>query len=210
MGTMQNIDKRSLVSSSAIVASESSAKINLETASVGSLQVIHGANPAAAVFASASAIDATANTFTKVAHGIVTGALGQFTTSSALPTGLSTSTDYYAIKIDADTLKFATSYANAVAGTAIDISDVGTGNQTFTATAKSGSLQVKVSNVGLPSTSLTSTDWVNKGSAITLSGAAASSVVEFDKKEIAYQWMALVYTHTAGQYALEAIVNLKA
>lgn len=55
----------------------------------------------------------------------------QFTTSGVLPTGLSVGTDYYVIKVTDTTIKVATSYANAVAGTAVGITN-GTGSGTNT------------------------------------------------------------------------------
>lgn len=55
----------------------------------------------------------------------------RLTTSGTLPAGLATGTDYYVIKVTDTTIKFATSYANAVAGTAIDITDAGTGTHTI-------------------------------------------------------------------------------
>jgi hypothetical protein len=55
----------------------------------------------------------------------------QLTTTTTLPAGLSTSTDYFVIKVSDTTCKFATSYANAVAGTAINITDAGTGTHTI-------------------------------------------------------------------------------
>lgn len=55
----------------------------------------------------------------------------QLTTTTTLPAGLATATDYYVIKVTDLTCKFATSYANAVAGTAINITDAGTGTHTI-------------------------------------------------------------------------------
>lgn len=55
----------------------------------------------------------------------------QLTTTTTLPAGLSLATDYYVIKITDTTFKLATSYANAVAGTAIDITSAGTGTHTI-------------------------------------------------------------------------------
>lgn len=55
----------------------------------------------------------------------------QLTTTTTLPAGLSLATDYYIIKITDTTIKFATSYANAVAGTAVDITSAGTGTHTI-------------------------------------------------------------------------------
>lgn len=53
------------------------------------------------------------------------------TTTVTLPTGLSAGTDYYVIKLTDTTCKLASSYANAVAGTAISIT-AGTGSGTHT------------------------------------------------------------------------------
>lgn len=55
----------------------------------------------------------------------------QLTTTTTLPAGLSLATDYYVIKVTDTTIKFATSYANAVAGSAVNITDAGTGTHTI-------------------------------------------------------------------------------
>lgn len=55
----------------------------------------------------------------------------QLTTTTTLPAGLSLATDYYVIKVTDLTCKLATSYANAVVGIAIDITDAGTGTHTI-------------------------------------------------------------------------------
>lgn len=61
------------------------------------------------------------DTVTETSHGMFTGQRIQLTTSGTLPAGLSTSTDYYIIKVDVNTVKFASSESNAYAGTAVDI-----------------------------------------------------------------------------------------
>lgn len=75
-------------------------------------------------------VDATDNEITMTAHGAVTGyGPVRFTLqgdASALPAGLAVSTDYWLIAVDANTVKVASSFANAIAGTAIDITDTGT------------------------------------------------------------------------------------
>lgn len=55
----------------------------------------------------------------------------QVSTTTTLPAGLAAATDYYVIKVSDTTIKLATSYANAVAGTPIDITDAGTGTHTI-------------------------------------------------------------------------------
>ena len=52
----------------------------------------------------------------------------QVSSTTTLPAGLSAATNYFVIKVTDTTCKLATSYANAVAGTAINITDAGTGN----------------------------------------------------------------------------------
>lgn len=69
------------------------------------------------------------NTVTETAHGWITGDR-VYVTGSDLPAGLTTATIYYIIKVDANTYKFATSLANAVAGTAVDLTDFGSSTLT--------------------------------------------------------------------------------
>lgn len=62
---------------------------------------------------------------------ILTGTRVRLTTTTTLPAGLSLATDYYVIKVSDTTFSLATSYANARAGTAINITDAGTGTHTL-------------------------------------------------------------------------------
>ena len=62
---------------------------------------------------------------------ILTGTRVQLTTTTTLPAGLALATNYYVIKLTDSTCKLATSYANAVAGTAINITSTGTGTHTM-------------------------------------------------------------------------------
>lgn len=57
----------------------------------------------------------------------VTGEYVNLITSGTLPTPLSASTRYYAIRVDETKLKLATTYANSVNGTSITFSDSGSG-----------------------------------------------------------------------------------
>lgn len=84
--------------------------------------------------------DSTTDKLTATAHKIKTGMALQVSNSGgALPGGLAATTTYWAILVDASTFKLATSYANAVAGTAIDITSNGTGTQTASTIATAGS-----------------------------------------------------------------------
>jgi hypothetical protein len=74
-------------------------------------------------------------TFTSTANSpsnLLTGTRMRLTTTTTLPAGLATLTDYYYIRVTDSTGKLATSYANAIAGTAINITDAGTGTHTAT------------------------------------------------------------------------------
>jgi hypothetical protein len=79
--------------------------------------------------------DNTTETMTSTAHELRTGSA--FTVSNvggALPTGLAASTTYYAIRTGANTIKPASSFANALAGTAINFTTDGTGTNYIDAT----------------------------------------------------------------------------
>ena len=89
--------------------------------------------------------DDTTDVITSVAHGLQTGVVVQVTTSGALPTGISGSTDYWVIALTDDTFSLASSLANAQAGTAVDFSDAGTGNHTLTQQTDVATYVVEVS-----------------------------------------------------------------
>lgn len=76
-----------------------------------------------------------ADTIPLPAHGITLGAALDFLTTGTLPTGLALATTYYAIPVDDDNIKVASSLANAEAGTPVSIT-TGTGTGTHTAQQK--------------------------------------------------------------------------
>lgn len=61
-----------------------------------------------------------------------TGVPFELSTTGSLPSPLVTGTIYYAIHLDATHIRIATTYANAIAGTAITLSTNGTGTNTIT------------------------------------------------------------------------------
>src|SRR4051794_34561802 len=78
--------------------------------------------------------DSTTDQLTIIGHGLNTGdgPMGVRNIGGALPAAtpaLNPASDYWAIRIDADHVKLATSSANANAGSAIDITSNGTGTQ---------------------------------------------------------------------------------
>jgi hypothetical protein len=64
---------------------------------------------------------------------------------------------------------------------------------------------VQVTCVSSPSSS----DWINKGDAVVLTGGAQNVAVEYDRKDLAYNKMRIAYTHTSGTFRLQSILNLK-
>jgi hypothetical protein len=74
-------------------------------------------------------VNAVSNLVQMTAHGLQIGD-GPFrwaTGGPAPPTGLSTGVDYWIVPFDANNISFATSLANAYAGTLVDITGTGTG-----------------------------------------------------------------------------------
>lgn len=121
--------------------------------------------PAAVVFPS-SGVSTTADTLTSAAaHNYWTGIKGQFTTSGSLPTGISALTNYWIVKVDLTTVQIATSLANALAGTVVNITAAGSGNQTFTPTSiAGGNINFQKTNVLSSSSntlSTTAADWTD-------------------------------------------------
>lgn len=61
------------------------------------------------------------------ANKLVTGSRVRITSTGVIPSGLLSATDYYAIKTSTTTFKLAATLTNAIAGTAIAITDAGSG-----------------------------------------------------------------------------------
>jgi hypothetical protein len=134
-------------------------------------------------------------TITETTHGMLLGLVGRFTTSTTLPTGLSGGTDYWVIPVTANTFRVASSLVNAQAGTFVDISTVGTGTHTFTATTLAISIQPQVSN------DPDSVGWVAYGSPTT---ATATGDTMYDIPTD-YKWARLSVTVTTGQLTFKAV-----
>ncbi len=173
--------------------------VDLTGASKYSCQAIYDvtANPSAAVIATANITTSSDPThpsqFHKAGHGFVTGLKVQATTAGTLAVPLVVSTDYYAIKIDADYFQLASSLANALAGTPIAITNIGVTSTTLTAVALSASVTFQKSNDQI--------NWIDvqTATAITVDGAVIIEVAN-----VSYRYLNVKKTLTAG------IVNLKA
>lgn len=85
-----------------------------------------------AAFAS-TAVDPTTDEIHIPGHGFTTGQYPPMfiTTDTTLPSPLAVNTPYWPIVVDADHIKLATTHANAMGGTAIDITTAGAGNDTL-------------------------------------------------------------------------------
>jgi hypothetical protein len=68
---------------------------------------------------------------TRAAHARSTGDCIELTTTGALPTGLLANTNYYIIRVDADTFRLAASLADALAGTAINTTGTQSGTHSI-------------------------------------------------------------------------------
>lgn len=89
-------------------------------------------NPLVIADDTVESVDAGADTLTLTAHGLLTAdGPVRFSTTGTLPGGLAVDTDYWLIKVDADTLKVASSFLNALDGTAINLSDTGSGTHSL-------------------------------------------------------------------------------
>lgn len=139
-------------------------------------------------------------------HGYYTGLVVQATTSSgSLPAGLSTSTNYFVVVIDPNTIKLATTLALALAGTPdVDITAYGTDGSTITLTptAVSGlSYKLQKSNSYDPQMNPSPT-WIdlvagetNSVVTNTISSTATSAA---SGKQVGYSYGRILFAISAG------------
>jgi hypothetical protein len=175
-------------------ANQSSQTFDLNGAPNYALQVSYAAPAAAAVFTAAPATDL----MTKAAHGWYTGMKCQLTTTGTLPAGLALATDYWLIRVSADTFKLASSLAFADAGTAIDLTDAGTGSHTLTPTAGTLAHSCQLEK------SVDNSNWYSEGSATAVSAAGKTLYENSDK---AYRFLRVTNTVTTGQAVYSFTLN---
>lgn len=165
---------------------------------IGVHAVVDVNTPAADTF-EPSDVDATEDTITITAHGLTTGLKVQVSSATTLPAGLTGATDYFVIVVDADTFKLASSLANALAGTDVDITDQGTGTHTITPTALAGAaVKLQKSNNG--------TSWVDEGSATNIT---ADVELALEKVDPTFRYYRIHYTLTAGRLSASNHVIVK-
>ena len=90
---------------------------------------------------------ATSDLITRTAHGLAIGDRVRFTTTTTLPAGLSLLTDYYVIASGLTANDFKVSTTNG--GSAVDITDTGTGTHTVSRYDNAGYLTRGVTNLRL-------------------------------------------------------------
>lgn len=144
---------------------------------------------------------------TKSAHGYKTGLKVQVSTTTTLPTGLSAATDYFVIFLSANTFSLAANLADAQAGTAIDISGAGSGTHTITPTSLAGA-SVKLQG------SMDGTNYVDlpiKATGDATKSASITTTADFYLMEdaVAFNYIRLYYTLTAGQLSVSNISKVK-
>lgn len=149
----------------------------------------------------ASEVDTTADTVSIPTHGYTVGEKGQLTSTGTLPAGVTTSTDYFIIVVDANTVAFASSLANAEAGTKINLTSQGSDGavNTFTPTSIAGaSVKLQKSNDG--------TNWSDEGSATNI---IADAVIWLEKVNPSGRYMRLTFTITAGRMNCSSAILVK-
>lgn len=144
---------------------------------------------------------------TKATHAMRTGLKVQVSTTGTLPAGLSAATDYFVIYLTANTFSLATTLALAQAGTAIDITDAGTGTHTITPTSLAGAtvkMQGSIDGTVYADMPITGTGDVTVTEPITASGNLLLNHVD-----PMVNYMRVVYTLTAGQMTISQTMQVK-
>lgn len=127
---------------------------------------------ASMVLASGTDIVAATDLFTKVAHGFSTGDRIIYKSGTAAVAGLTDLSLYYIIKASVDTFQLATTQARAYTGTAVDITNTGTGNQTF----YRGVYQIRM--LGTDSTDVAQLPFEELVRVVVTSGASDTCTIE--------------------------------
>ena len=161
--------------------------------------------PQTAFSASATTVDLTANSIALSGHPFETGDQITYDTTTLDATavavgGISAGT-YYAIRVDDDTIKVASSLSNANAGTAVPLTSVGSGSQFFIGE------QAVLGTISVSAGSITAIAVTNKGSGynagpgITItdtgSGLNAAVVADFGRA-VSSVTIDVAGTYTAG------------
>ncbi len=156
----------------------------------------------------ATEVDISNDQVTVPSHGLLTGVkIQELTTTGTLPAGLAISTVYYAIAVDDDTLSFATSQANATAGTAIDITDYGTSAAVHTVVVETDLAGTVKLQKNIEPASGTA-NWVDIDDDEVLNSTnsqafAAATTLQWVLRDIAFRELRGVVTTTSGTVTVD-------
>jgi hypothetical protein len=156
-----------------------------------------------------------ADTVTIPSHGLTTGVkITELTTTGTLPAGLALSTVYYAIVVDANTIQFASSQANAVAGTQIDITDYGASASVNTVsinTTLAGTIKLQKNN-NPPAKSAVWVDLLDgeiQGAAAASNSISAAATFNWSVPDFGSREIRVVTTITSGTVTVDARLHGK-
>lgn len=188
------ITKNETIISAVEYAADNNLNLPYDDIDQGSLQIVYAPITAGVKTFKDTTTYPLTDSITVTAHGYATGLKVALTTAGTLPAGLS-ATNYWMIRVNANTLQFATSMANALAGTAVDITDAGgAANNTLTPAAIGAVVfTIQVSNDG--------SNWFT--TALTKTYAGAANYV-FYLTDVYSKFVRLNTTIAAGQIALTA------
>lgn len=191
---------KTLTSFTSKVTSTESDAVHVGNSKTISVQAVYtNDTPAAKTFVDAD-VTVGSDTITIATHGFTTGLVGRLTTTGVLPAGLALATDYYIISVDANTIKLANSYANALAGTAVDITAAaGGGTHTFTATTLSVTIKLQSTVDGK--------NWADiSGKTVAVTGAGSTIFALTDFAEPTFR---IVLLHTSGVISVTTSAFIK-
>ena len=134
-----------------------------------------GLCPGSGTTATVTITIASPGVITWTGHGLTGACPVVFTTTGALPTGLTASTVYWAVpsSITTNTFQVATSVANALAGTSINTS----GSQSGTQTGTAGSALSTTTAANITGVALTPGDWDCRATGSRVLGSTTSVTV---------------------------------
>jgi hypothetical protein len=194
MSRLMNLIERTIDTGSNFIATSSSTAVDITGCSIISVEA--DVTVSGAKTCPTASVSVANDTFTITSHGFLTGLAIQLTTSGlALPAGLSTSTTYYIIAVDANTIAFATTLNHANSGTKINITDQGTAASTITVTPLTASM-----TLGLEQSNNNST-WFTLGS--TQSCTATGNFM-FGATDPQCRYIRITFTVTSGEFTVNS------
>lgn len=159
-----------------------------------------------------SEINLTDDEITIPSHGYYTGLKIRLTTTSTLPTGVAITTDYFVIRVTDNTFQLASSFANAEAGTEINLTGEGSGVHTVAVQDTiSGIIKLQISNDGFDgnvnNNLNASATWVDyTGSSQTVSGAGTAA---WNVSGVYFKCIRVAWVYTAGLGTATNILHAK-